>query len=133
MLCCFVHSGVAINFLEKPPQVPPQEGDEIIFHFNPRPKPPSRIILNTFRKGQWGTEVILEGNSVRTQIFKKMFVLSLKVLSHDGGGSEFLVFLNGSLLTTYRCRLDITKTEYIGFSPALRVVAHKNFKEEAKL
>lgn len=68
--------------------------------------------------------MVLEDEGVRKEIFGKIFVLSIKLLSHsDKTGSEFLVFLNKKLQTTYKCPLDITKTKYIGFSPALRIAA----------
>jgi hypothetical protein len=70
--------------------------------------------------------VVLEDENIRKEIFGKTFVLSIKVLSHDDKtGSEFMVFLNKKFQTTYRCPLDITKTKYIGFSPALRIAVNE--------
>ncbi|XP_022335811.2 uncharacterized protein LOC111132306 [Crassostrea virginica] len=113
--------GVAINFLDKPPQSSDEESN-ILFHFNPRP--PNKIILNSHWQGEWQKEVVLEDDDVQEKLFGRPFELTIKVLSHDEKkGSEFLVFVNKTFQTTFACPADITHTEYIGFSPALRISA----------
>ncbi|XP_061177518.1 uncharacterized protein LOC133186307 [Saccostrea echinata] len=105
--------GMAINFKR-------HMGDcsDIILHFNPR-YPAYQIVLNSFVNQNWQKEVLVGADPT---VFSKEFALSLDVIDE----TTVLIKVQGELLTTYICPDDITKTEFIEFSPEYRIIEENN-------
>ncbi|XP_061169471.1 uncharacterized protein LOC133178792 [Saccostrea echinata] len=102
--------GMAINFRQRM-----GEGNDIILHFNPIARHPSyQIVLNSFVNGIWQKEVSTGANPA---VFSDEFTLSLDIKDTR----TVLVRVQGGILTTYTCPVDITDTEFIGFSPDYRI------------
>ncbi|XP_062567341.1 uncharacterized protein LOC134229611 [Saccostrea cucullata] len=100
--------GMAINFRQQM-----GERNDIILHFNPR-YPSFEIVLNSFVNGRWQKGVSTGANS---SVFSDEFTLSLDIKD----SRTVLVRVQGGILTTYTCPLDITNTEFIEFSPEYRI------------
>lgn len=115
----YFFSGVSINFYATCPN-PPDANRDILFHFYPRP--PSKLILNTFMDSAWQKEVVLVDDEFRGMLFERPFTLTIEVADR---GTEFMVSVNKKFLTWYLCPADIKNTRYLGYSPALRIQPKK--------
>lgn len=115
----FFFSGVSINFYATCPN-PPDANRDILFHFNPRP--PNKLILNTFIYSAWQKEVVLIDDEFRRTLFGMPFTLTIELADK---GTEFMVSVNKKFLTWYLCPADIRNTKYLGFSPSLHIQQKK--------
>lgn len=111
--------GVSINFYATHPNSPDANRD-ILFHFNPRP--PNKLILNTFIDSAWQKEAVLVDDEFRGMLFERPFTLTIELADR---GTEFMVSVNKKFLTWYLCPADIRNTSYLGYSPALRIQQKK--------
>ncbi|XP_062598208.1 uncharacterized protein LOC134259623 [Saccostrea cucullata] len=105
--------GMAINFRQQM-----GEENDIILHFNPR-HPSYTIVLNSFVNQNWEEEVITDAEEA---VFSEEFTLSLDIIDER----NVLVRVNGGILTTYTCPIDITSTDFIEFSPEYRIIEENN-------
>ncbi|XP_062595432.1 uncharacterized protein LOC134256779 [Saccostrea cucullata] len=105
--------GMAVNFRQEM-----GEGKDIILHFNPR-FPSYQIVLNSFVDGSWQKEFFIGANPA---VFSDEFTLSLDIKDTR----TVLVRVQGGILTTYTCPLDITNTEFIEFSPEYSISEEYN-------
>ncbi|XP_062611747.1 uncharacterized protein LOC134273570 [Saccostrea cucullata] len=101
--------GMAINFRQQM-----GAGNDIILHFNPR-HPAYSIVLNSFVNQNWQQEVITDAEEA---VFSEEFTLSLDIIDER----NVLVRVNGGILTTYTCPIDICNTNFIEFSPEYRLI-----------
>lgn len=117
----------AVDFLADHPFGNTEKGQDILFHFNPRP--PNTLSLNTCINSKWNVEVELIDDEFNRTFFKKPFELAIKRTNGKGIGedkSEFGVFVDRKFLTTYLCPFRITTAEYIKFSGNVRITANIN-------
>lgn len=78
-------SGISINFYATHPNSPDANRD-ILFHFNPRP--PQKLILNTFIDSAWQKEAVLVDDEFRGMLFERPFTLTIELADR---GTEFMV------------------------------------------
>lgn len=75
----------------------------------------------TYKEHNVENEVTMKYDNVEEKLIQKPFEVVIKLL--PGRLKEFLVFIDDEFLTTYESKGNITETEYIGFTPGLRVCA----------